>query len=245
MITATLAQENIFSVYINDVLYTRADLTYTLDSEAETLAVMDGEEEVLAATPYSEIAADGSDTPFASMSLLQLWVETYMRNNVVTVVSIGLNRANINDVEYAKTRLGIKMYEQTGELVVTANGNANPVINTDYTNIVPDGGGSAFSSFSVMESWVNTNLRFNGQQIDTTEGENCYRVNGKPMAFNRMYFAWDDENETLEIRHSHYDYSDKPMPATFYGQIVEANNAAGFESYQDLIRYITANCFKP
>ncbi len=159
----------------------------------------------------------------------------------ILVYSGDVNQFLIGEDSFYRYGTTVNYNSGTGTITVK-QGDTTLIDNVLFSAI--SGDDVDFTSFDEMKSWIDNNVVFNGYLLDQTSGFiDCFLINGKPYKKGAMYLAWDDVNQTLEVRHSHYDFADKPIPATSYSNIVVLDEYSGFSSYNDLIQWFITNAF--
>ena len=159
----------------------------------------------------------------------------------ISVQSSEVNQFYVDEAPYLRQDIVVR-YDQENGTVRVANPTDTLINNVVYSDIIPDSG-EPFTSFAEMKSWFDNNVVFNGYLVTALPNSDCWLINRKPYKKGCLYFAWYDATEELEVRHSHYDFSDKPIPKAPYSQIVREDEIAGFESYAALIQWLITNTF--
>lgn len=234
---------NVFQVKINGITYTRKDLTITLDGGTQTLSVDEGVTPILSNTSYVDLYPVETDEAFPTYADLEAWVLLNMQDNVVLVLAGNVAKVMIDEVNYFRPGLTVT-FDDEAETVTVVSGGVPIIDDVIYSNIVDADGGTPFATYAEMKSFFYSYVQFRGVNIVRAASKGWYKVGGKPFPKGTMYLEWNDTNETLEIRYSKNDYSDKIMPATRYDMIVTDTNITGVASYQDLIDYVAENLFK-
>lgn len=246
IINATLAAINVLTVDINGDIYNRADLVVVTDEQAGTLSISNESSTLVDEVAYNTIAVNGDDEPsFDSFTAMRLWVSANVVYNVVIVTEGTVNIVAIDSQEYKRNGLTIRLSGDEETITVIDNLNAGEIVLNakPYYELQPDNTYSTFSSFSEMSSWVKTHMQFNGYSINSVADKGCFLINGKPYPKGRMFFKWNDITETIEIRYSHYDLGDIPIPETAYTAIVLNDADDAPPSYKELIEFVINNCF--
>lgn len=161
----------------------------------------------------------------------------------IQINSLSVNQVEIDGTPRLRSELVVTTDAATGKLHITKGGGT--LVDMVYSNVIGLPAVQPFASFADMQTWVMANVHFNGHRINAVDNMKCYLLDGKPYAFDRMYFAWDDVAETLEVRLSPTNYQQKPLPPTHYSMLVPDDNTEGFGSYSDMVDYITSHCFTP
>lgn len=160
----------------------------------------------------------------------------------ITVEAGTINQFFIDEVDYLRQDIVVKYNEEYGTVNV-ANPTETLIEGVVFSDIIPDGGIDAFQSFEEMKSWFDNNVKFNSYVVTALPSSDCWLINRKPYKKGSLFFLWHDDTEELEVRHSHYDYQDKPITKTSYGNIVREDEVEGFESYAALIQWLITNTF--
>lgn len=234
---------SVFSVGINSQQYDRKDLNITLDDDNEELTVEYSSTDIIDKEPAQRIYVVGETEPFASYAALSAWVLANMQNNAVIILPTGINTVDIDEAEFLKNELKVFFSDEDERLFIIDLPNDTLLCDAFYSDVVNGMGGEPFTSYAAMKSWIQANVLFYGQLIEAMPGKGYYLINGKPFAKGLLFFAWNDAAETVEIRYSHYDLKDKPMPPTAYDMIFEPGQTSPFASYQALIDFIAENTF--
>lgn len=233
---------DVFAVKINGISYQRKDITITLDGMAQTLSVDEGITPILSNTSYVDLYPVETDEAFPTYADLEAWVALYMQDNAVLVLAGNVAIVTINEVDYFRPSLTVTFDDENERVTVTE---ALPIINNKiYSDIVNADGGVPFASYAEMKDFFYDNVQFRGVNIVRAAAKGWYKVGGKPFPKGTMYLDWNDTDQTLEIRYSKNDYSNKIMPATRYDMIVTDTNITPVASYQDLIDFVAENLFK-
>jgi|GEM_PF-7090268 len=234
----TVLQGDIYNVTIDSVQYSRKELLYTLDATGETLTVVHSGSTLIDAAGYADITPDGEGSPFASYAIMAAWVYDHIR--YIAVLEIGeFNTVTIDGSEYFRNTMSVTLNSEAGTATVVDNG--TPV----YTGllwsdmvVLVEAAYTPFANYAAMAAWYAANVIFAGHTIGKKRFRECVLIDGKPYPFG-LYLVWDDAAETLEVRHGHYDYDNKPLPPTHYSRIVIAEQPAAIASYQELITAVT------
>ncbi len=244
-ILATLAAIDAYTVNIDGEVYNRADLVVVTDEQSGTLTISSSFT-LVDAVQYTAIAVNGDEgSSFASFNAMSRWVAANVVYNVVVVTIGTVNTVGIGVDTYKRNALDVRLSGDEETITVIDKLNDDQIVLNEkpYYELEPDNTGSTFASFSDMSQWVANNMQFQGYSINAVADKGCFLINGKPYPKGRMFFKWYDEAESVEVRYSHYDYAEKPIPETPYTGIVlnDANDAP--ESYKQLIDFVTNNCF--